>query len=443
MANADYRGCPITGATPAALEAFERAIATFRSWRTGTERELSSALRAAPEFVMAHVFRAYLHLSSRDPAVVRAARPVLEFATALRANARERMHLAAIAAVLADDYERAKALLGDLLREQPRDALALQVAHALDYVTGDLARLGDRLPRALQAWSKALPGHHAVLAMHAFGLSERGEYQRAGELAQQALALEPFDARAHHVLAHVFEMTNRPEAGIRWMLQHAEHWAAETVVATHGWWHVALFHLAAEQVEQALEIYDRRVRAGHSTAVSDMIDAAALLWRIHLRGGGVGARWNELASAWAAHIGDGFCSFNDLHAMISFVGAGDWDRAQRLEGELAHRRAQRTRYGNTTRRVGLTACRGLVAFGRGDYPRAIGMLASLSAQAHRIGGSHAQRDLLTLTLSSAAERVRRSGFKAPSMVAAGRPTAAATGAVALVHPGLAARTAVP
>ena len=52
------------------------------------------------------------------------------------ANERERGHLAAIAAKLGDDYERAKALLGELLRLHPRDALALQVAHSFDYVPG-------------------------------------------------------------------------------------------------------------------------------------------------------------------------------------------------------------------------------------------------------------------------------------------------------------------
>ncbi len=434
MPDTDYRACPISGATPAALEAFERAIATFQSWRTGTQRHLSFALREAPEFVMAHVLRAYLHLSSRDPAVLRAARPVLEFATALRTNARERLHLAAIDAVLDDDYERAKDLLGDLVREQPRDVLALQVAHALDYLTGDLARLGDRLPRALPAWSEALPGFHAVLAMHAFGLEECGEYQHASELAQRALALEPFDARAHHVLAHVFEMTDRPEAGLRWMHQHVEYWAVETVVATHCWWHVALFYLAEGQIEQAFALYDHQVRAGNSTAISDLIDAAALLWRIHLYGGEVGARWRELASAWSAHIADALCSFTDLHAMISFIGADDWNRARHLESELAHHYAQRTRYGETTRQVGLPACRGLMAYGRGDYPRAIGLLGSLQAHAHRIGGSHAQRGLLDLTLSSATERIRRPGFGLPSTTAAGLAPARANGPGGRVRP---------
>ena len=132
-------------------------------------------------------------------------------AAGLPANGRERMHLAALGAVLDDDYERAKAQLGEVLREQPRDVLALQVAHAFDYVTGDTARMHDRVAAVLPAWSSGLPGYHSVLAMHAFALEECGEFERAEQAARAALALNPLDARAHHVMAHVFEMTDRPD----------------------------------------------------------------------------------------------------------------------------------------------------------------------------------------------------------------------------------------
>jgi tetratricopeptide (TPR) repeat protein len=413
MSDIDFRACPVSGATPAALAAFERALATFQSWRSGARSQLLPALHDAPAFVMAHVLQAYLNLSSRDPVLVRGAWPAFTKAAALPANARERLHVAAIAAVLSDDYERAKTLLGELLREHPRDVLALQVAHALDYVTGDLARMSHRLPNALPAWSSDLPGYHAVLAMHAFGLVECGRYAHAGECAQQALTYDPFDARAHHTLAHVFEMTGRAGAGLDWMYRHVEYWGIETVVANHCWWHVALFHLAEGHLDQALSLYDRRVRAGHSLAISDMIDAASLLWRIELHGGNTGGRWSELASAWAPHIGDGFCTFSDVHAMIAFVGARNWKLAERLEGELVRHYSQCTRYGETTRQVGLTACRGVIAFGRGNYTRATSLLRSLPPVAHRIGGSQAQRDVLQLTLLRAVEHRREPGLEAP------------------------------
>ena len=407
MSGVDARGCSISGATPAALEAYERALAAFQSWRSGANVELALAIQEAPTFVMAHVLQAYLVLSSRDPRHVRAARPMLARASAPPANERERMHLAALAAALADDYERAKALLGELLRLHPRDILALQVAHAFDYLTGDLARMNDRVAPVLPAWSSDLPGYHAVLAMHAFSLEECGEYDRAEQEARAAVSLNAFDARAHHVMAHVFEMTGRPDAGVRWMNEHVAYWGAGTVVATHCSWHLALFHLAQGQVDRALALYDRRIRAGHSTAISDLIDAAALLWRAELRGGNIGSCWGELAAAWAPHIDDGFCSFTDMHAMLAFVGARDWDRAQRLEFALAGSVSLPTRYGETTRQVGLPACRALIAFGRGNDTLAIKLLAGLPALAHRLGGSHAQRDVLNLTLLKAIGRIRQ------------------------------------
>jgi tetratricopeptide (TPR) repeat protein len=397
----DAHGHRVSGATPAALQAFEEALAAFQAWRGGVEAPLARALDAAPRFVMAHVLRAWLLLCGRDPQRVRAARPILARAAALPADARELSHLAAIAAVLDDDYERAKARLARLLRERPRDALALQVVHALDYMTGDAARMRARLERVLSAWSAALPGHHAVLAMHAFALEECGEYARAETQARAALALEPRDARAHHVMAHVFEMTGRADDGLRWMHAHAEAWAGESAVARHGWWHVALFELARQRPDAALALYDERVRAGHPGDVADLIDAAALLWRIGLHGADAGARWAELAAAWAPHIDDGFCSFSDLHAMLAFVGARDWANAARLERALARAQAQRTRHGATTRLLGLPACRALIAFGSGAHARARALLARLPAFAHRLGGSHAQRDVLRLTLHRA------------------------------------------
>jgi tetratricopeptide (TPR) repeat protein len=252
-----------------------------------------------------------------------------------------------------------------------------------------------------------LPGYHAVLAMHAFSLVESAHYQRAADIGLHALQLNPLDARAYHALAHVYEMTENPTAGVRWMNDRAAFWTGDTVVATHCWWHLALFHLALGEIDRALVLYDEHVRAGHSPEVADMIDASALLWRIELLGANTGGRWGELASAWARHLADGFCSFNDLHAMLALVGARDWARADALQNALMQRQDLPTRYGETTRLIGLPACRAIIAFGRGDYARSIELLGSLPAWVQRIGGSHAQRDVLYLTLLKAIEHIRR------------------------------------
>ena len=57
-----------------------------------------------------------------------------------------------------------------------------------------------------------------------------------------------------------------------------------------------------------------------------------------------------------------------------------------------------------TREVGLPVVEGLIAFGRGRYTEAINFIEPVRDIANRFGGSHAQRDLLTLTLIEAALR---------------------------------------
>jgi hypothetical protein len=407
MSPTDPHGLPATGATTEALPIYGRALHAVLSWRGGAEPLLEQALDEAPGFVMAHLLRAWMLATSRDPRRVRAARPLLAVAQRLPATPQERLHMAAMSNVLADDYDGAADVIGAALQAEPRDALALSIACGLDYLGGDAERMRVRVERVLPAWQPDLPAYASVQAMHAFALAECGEAERAEQRARVALAHDPGDARAHHAMAHAFEMADRPELGARWLNEHLQTWSGQTALATHGAWHLALFELALGRDAAALGLYDHRVRAGRSVALADLIDATALLWRLRLRGTDGGARWAELAGAWAPFIDDGFCTFSDIHAMLAFVGAGDWPRAQRLDQALQRSRRRPTRHGRSTQLLGLAACRALMAFGRADLARTVDGLASLPAQAHRLGGSHAQRDVLHLTLVAALEGLRR------------------------------------
>jgi len=64
----------------------------------------------------------------------------------------------------------------------------------VDFYTGDTRMLRDCIARALPAWSPDLPGYHAVLGMHAFGLEETGLCTRAEAAGRRAVELEPRDA---------------------------------------------------------------------------------------------------------------------------------------------------------------------------------------------------------------------------------------------------------
>lgn len=401
------RGCAVSGATAAGLLAYERTLAALLRWRPGADVAIEQALQAAPRFVMAHVLRAYLGVCSREPRQIAAARDALAATAGLAANARERRHLAALAAVFDDDYGGARACLDEILHQAPRDLLALHAVQSIDHLSGDATATLARTGRVLAAWPATLDGHRAAQSMHAIARVEAGDHRRGERMARAILAHDPLDLRTHHVMAHVFEMTDRAAEGRAWLWQRIDRFGLAREFSVHLWWHLALFDWSLGDLDAALQTYDRHIRGQRSTQIADLIDASSLLWRIALRGGDPGGRWHELAAAWAPHADDRFCSFSDLHAMLAFVGAGDWDAAQRLERTLAHAQWLATRHAATTREIGLPACRALMAFGRGDDALAAGLLAGLPRSAQRLGGSHAQRDLLYLTLLRAVERLRR------------------------------------
>jgi tetratricopeptide (TPR) repeat protein len=359
-----------------------------------------AAARAAPQSAWARIAEASALLSSRDLRDFEAAGWIFAQLKALRLQEHEKKHLDAIGAAVDGDYAEASRVYDRILAEEPRDALALAVAQVYDYYLGHPQALLARTTRALAAWTPAMPLYHAVLSMHAYALQECGHYEDAQDTALRALALDPRDVRAHHALAHVMEMQGRFEEGVRSLGARCALWAGAGPVATHLWWHLALYHLELGRPAVALALYDLHMQG---QALSELIDASALLWRLQLRGAALGGRFKVLASRWAPYAEDAHCAFNDLHAMMAFVGAGRWDCAERLLA-AQERRGARGRGTNhdMTRLVGLPACRALAAFGRGDFAAAERLLRALPPVAQRIGGSHAQRDVLQLTRAAAA-----------------------------------------
>jgi hypothetical protein len=102
--------------------------------------------------------------------------------------------------------------------------------------------------------------------------------------------------------------------------------------------------------------------------------------------------------------------FNDLHAVMAMVGAGRYADAravtERLERLLdATDGAGRSNVAMT--RIGLPACRGVIAYGEGRDHDVLDALLPVRGELHRFGGSHAQRDAMQRTIVAAAIRARR------------------------------------
>ena len=103
----------------------------------------------------------------------------------------------------------------------------------------------------------------------------------------------------------------------------------------------------------------------------------------------------------------GYYAFNDVHAMMSFAATGRAGEIARLRRAMRNAVEGRESNAAMTREVGMPLADGLEAFANNRYAEAIAAIEPVRDTANRFGGSHAQRDLLTLTLIDASIRAGR------------------------------------
>lgn len=406
----DVRGHALSGASEDSAALYGKALRQLNLYSGDPVASVDAALAESPGFVMAYALRAWLHLLGTEPAGIAVARTSWQAASRLAATTQEQGHLAAIGHLVEGRWHAASRVIEDVAIENPRDLLALQVGHQLDFFTGEARMLRDRIARAMPAWSEDVPGYHGMLGMQAFGLEEMGQYGQAEMHGRAAVDMEPRDGWAQHAVAHVLEMQGRQRDGIDWMRANPDAWAGESFFAVHNWWHLALYHLDLGQAEEVLQLFDGPIYGARSRVIVEMIDASALLWRLHLRGIDVGDRWQVLAEGWEPVADAGNYAFNDAHAMMAFVGAGRRDLQQKVLEAQAAAMQQAGDNAGFTREVGHAVTKGIMAFGNGDYAGTVRLIRPVRNIANRFGGSHAQRDILDLTLIEAAFRSGHQGL---------------------------------
>ena len=406
MPRTDIWGNPVSHASADAIRRLEHAMTLMNAYQADPLAEVDALLAEHPDFVMAHAFRAGALATAGDKAFEgELAKTVVAAETlAGKANDRERLHIAAARSWLNGDFEQASEMWGRAALLYPRDVTAIQFAQLADFYLGYSQMLRDRVARVLPHWDRAVPNYGFVLGMHAFGLEECGDYANAEAVGRDAVALDGRDAWAVHAVAHVMEMQGRAADGIDWLESTSATWAPGSLFGFHNWWHQALFCLDAGDPRRAFTLFDEKISAGGFGQALELVDGSALLWRLSLLGHDVGARWTDIADKWATRIEDGYYAFNDLHAMMAFIGAN-----RRAEQAALIQVAERAALGAgtnamMTREVGLPSLKGFAAFGRGAYDEAVERLLPIRGKANRFGGSHAQRDIFSWTLAEAALR---------------------------------------
>lgn len=402
-ARTDRWGCPVFAARQEAVGLLDEATEQLVSLSGEPTTLAEQAAACDPDLVLARVLQAYLALYAGSVSELERARALLGSLDPSVADTGERelLHLRAARSWASGEWDSATGFLERALRRDNRDLLALKVAQDIHFFLGNQQDLRDVVERVAGAWPSDRPGHGYVCGMLAFGLEENGDYGGAEEQAHRALRANPGDVWAVHAQAHIFEMRGAQRHGIAFLERTAGDWSS-SYFATHNWWHQALYHLELGELDEALALYDGPIRGTRSGAWLDVDDAASLLWRLHLFGVEVGERARMLLGDLGEVSGEPVSVFNDWHALMVAGLAKRWDVTDQVI--LANRSAPEGSNRRAVEAAGLQLLEGFAAFAGGEVDRALRRLIDIRPKARVVGGSHAQRDVIDLTLMAAAAR---------------------------------------
>jgi tetratricopeptide (TPR) repeat protein len=401
----DAQGHELTDAIADAAQSVDAGARAYSLAYGDPMAHFDAARAAAPRCAMAELGKAWLLAMSNDPTGVMTARTAVERIRVLPMNERERAHLAALEHAAAGRWASAATVLDRHLMRYPFDLMAHQTVMRLEGYLGRFHLTAGRAARVLPLWSEDRPGYGILYSFYGFGLEELGQYAKAEEISRQAAGLEPHGYWPHHTVSHVLEMTGRPAEGLKWMAEREPLWSAkDNTNRVHIHWHKALFHVELGDHDAALALLDGPIRATLRPIGNSLCNATALLWRLEMLGLEAGERWQDYAELWRGRANGATSVFNDIHAAVTLLRAGDDDGFARLRASMLETASAGTEQSPTWREVGLPVVDGLREFTRGAYAHVVEHLLPARFGLSRMGGSHAQRDIIDWTLTEAALR---------------------------------------
>ncbi|KAJ8249869.1 hypothetical protein COCON_G00230850 [Conger conger] len=401
-------GLSLSTTSNEACKLFDATLSQYATWRNdeslgGIEGCISAMQKADPNFVMGHAIAAGLELVGTGSSLrlnERLAGDVarlVEMAAGQSLTPRERLHVSGVEHFAKGRHSEACEAWEEILLDHPRDMLAIKLAHDGYFYLGQQTPMRDSLARVLHHWTPQIPLYSYLKSMYSFGLEETRCYDEAEKVAKEGLEMNPQDGWAAHTVAHVHEMRAEMDKGLQFMASTEKGWEVCDMIASHNYWHWSLYFIEKGQYEEALTIFDNHVMrlCKASGSMLDMVDACSMLYRLEMEGVNVKDRYRELLQQTKPHTEDHVLLFNDLHFLMTALGAKEEATSRRLVEtlqELAEAPGENLQH-QLARGLGVPMCQAMVAYDQGDFGKAVELLRPLRYRFTGIGGSDAQRDV--------------------------------------------------
>ncbi len=315
----------------------------------------------------------------------------LERVRSRSSSGREAAHAEAVDLMAVGDFIQAAAIWDAM---PPGDFAAVRFAHDTYLHVGEVERRLVSSDRALAHFDRT-SSRPFVASQHAFSLEEAGAYDEAEALAWSSLDADPMELWALHALAHVYESIDDQDASIELLESRIDTWSAQDSLAVHIHWHHALRMIVAGEHDRVLALFDELEPA--ATTPFRLCDISSMLWRLEHAGADVGDRWRTVADRMAGRPERHTSGFLDVHMALAFQRVSTHDAADAFFAGVAGSHVDDPSENGETFRTVVTPLVEAIRVCEIDPLGSVALIDSVANQTHRIGGSIAQRELLTIT----------------------------------------------
>ncbi|MDA9401387.1 tetratricopeptide repeat protein [Bradyrhizobium sp. CCBAU 45389] len=396
MPHEDRYGLPLSTASNAAAAAYREGVDLMLAGWTGTAEALERAIATDPDFALAHIARGRVHAFYQQGDLARQKAAAARELVARRGTERERSHVETLALAIEGRLPEAIAAMLQHVESWPRDAVVLSLplgAFGLFAFSG----MADH-DRARHELCERVAQHYGedwwFLTLYGWAMTENGDVARGRPVTERGFNLRRANAHAAHAVLHAMFEDGSIEEADRLVDDWIPSYDRAGILHGHIRWHQALGALEHGDAARALKIYADVLQPSATQAppLNIITDGASLLWRLSTYGHAVPkALWVEADATAQKLFPKSSLPFADVH-MALFAAATQNQEA------LAARLAvieQRLADGKLAAGPVVPAiCRALAAFADEDHAACVRLLAPVLSEVVRIGGSHAQRELI-------------------------------------------------
>jgi hypothetical protein len=232
------------------------------------------------------------------------------------------------------------------------------------------------------------------LTYHGWSLTENGELARGRAMTERAFGLRRANANAVHSLLHaMFEDGSLTEADAL-VTEWIPGYDRSGILHGHISWHQALGALEQSDAAKALAIYADVLKPAVTSAppINVISDGASLLWRLSAYGHDVPRElWTEADAFAQRAFPKSSIPFADVHMALFAAATHNSAALEQRLGVIEQRLSEgKLAAGPVVPKI----CRAMHAFADTDYQGCIRHLAPVLDDVVRIGGSHAQREII-------------------------------------------------